>query len=64
MAVYVFVINVNATTVALTLLPAVLAAATIWGLPEAITTSISAVLVFNFFFLPPVGTFRIEDSQN
>ena len=61
---YARLIMVNATTVALTLLLGVLAAATIWGLAEAITTSISAVLAFNFFFLPPVGTFTVEDPQN
>ena len=30
----------------------------------AIVTSIVAVLTFNFFFLPPVGTFTIADPQN
>ncbi len=30
----------------------------------AVTTSVAAVLAFNFFFLPPVGTFTIEDPQN
>lgn len=30
----------------------------------AIATSFAAVLVFNFFFLPPVGTLTIADPQN
>ena len=30
----------------------------------AIATSIAAMLGFNFFFLPPVGTFTIADPQN
>jgi len=30
----------------------------------AISTSIAAMLGFNFFFLPPVGTFTISDPQN
>src|SRR3954462_2854023 len=30
----------------------------------AITTSFVAVLAFNFFFLPPVGTLTIADPQN
>jgi two-component system sensor histidine kinase KdpD len=30
----------------------------------AITTSFAAVVAFNFFFLPPVGTFTIADPQN
>src|SRR5437763_15544028 len=55
---------VNATTIALFLLLIVLWAATTWGLAEAIFTSILAVLGFNFFFLPPVGTFTIADLEN
>ena len=27
-------------------------------------TSVGAALAFNFFFLPPVGTFTIADPQN
>ena len=30
----------------------------------AIVTSVVAMLCFNFFFLPPVGTFTIADPQN
>src|SRR5476651_2541023 len=30
----------------------------------AVTTSFAAVLAFNFFFLPPVGTLTIADPQN
>jgi two-component system, OmpR family, sensor histidine kinase KdpD len=58
------VLPVNATTIALFLLLLVLWAATTWGLPEAIFTSILAVLGFNFFFLPPVGTLTIADPEN
>ncbi len=35
-----------------------------WGIVEATTASVVAVLCFNFFFLPPVGTFTIADPQN
>jgi len=42
----------------------VLWAATRWGLAEAIFTSILSVIGFNFFFLPPVGTFTIADPEN
>ena len=42
----------------------VLGAATTWGLAEAIFTSILSVLGFNFFFLPPIGTFTIADPEN
>ena len=57
-------IGLNTTTVALSLLLVVLAAATLWGLALAIATSLAAVLAFNFFLLPPVGTFTVEDPQN
>jgi two-component system sensor histidine kinase KdpD len=57
-------IPVNATTVALLMLLVVLQVATKWGLAEAIFTSVLAVLAFNFFFLPPVGTFTIADPEN
>ncbi len=55
---------VNATTVALFMLLLVLWAATQWGLAEAIFTSVASVLGFNFFFLPPIGTFTIADPEN
>ena len=56
--------NVNSTTIALTFLLAILGIATKWGLVEAIVASVSGMLCFNFFFLPPVGTFTIADPQN
>ena len=55
---------VNATTVALLMLLLVVGAATRWGLGEAVVTSFVAVLGFNYFFLPPVGTFTIADPEN
>jgi two-component system sensor histidine kinase KdpD len=58
------VLPVNATTISLTMLLLVLGAATAWGLSEAIFTSIAAVIAFNFYFLPPVGTFTIADPEN
>ena len=61
---YYRVASVNATTVALTLLLGILAIATVWGLAEAIAASIAAVLCFNYFFLPPIGTYTIADPQN
>ena len=42
----------------------VLGSATRWGLAESIFTSLLSVLAFNFFFLPPIGTFTIADPQN
>jgi two-component system, OmpR family, sensor histidine kinase KdpD len=58
------VVSVNATTAALAYLVAVLFIAAKWGLVESITASLLAVLCFNFFFLPPIGTFTIADPQN
>lgn len=57
-------VHVNATTAALLLLLVVLGIATRWGLVEATFTSIVAVLAFNYFFLPPVGTLTVADPQN
>jgi len=57
-------LGLNTTTVALSLLLVVLAAATLWGLALAIATSVAAVLAFNFFLIPPVGTLTVEDPQN
>jgi two-component system, OmpR family, sensor histidine kinase KdpD len=58
------VLPVNATTVGFFYLIAILFLATRWGLTEAVVASVVAVLCFNFFFLPPVGTFTIQDPQN
>jgi len=54
----------NNTTVALSLLLAILGISTWWGLAEATVASVAAMLGFNFWFLPPVGTFTIEDPEN
>ena len=64
-AFYFFVFNeANATTVAMTFLLATLAVATAWGLLEAIVASVAGMLCFNFFFLPPLFTLTIADTQN
>jgi two-component system sensor histidine kinase KdpD len=54
----------NATIVALTFLLIVLVAAAASKLWVAAATSVVAVLCFNYFFLPPVGTWTIADPQN
>ena len=61
---YAKVLHVNNTTVALTFLVAILAVAAAWGLRYSIPMSIAAALCFNFFFLPPVATFTVADTQN
>jgi two-component system sensor histidine kinase KdpD len=57
-------VHVNPTTVALSLLVAILVVSAAWGLRYAIPMSILSTLCFNFFFLPPVGTLTIVDPQN
>lgn len=56
--------QINATTVSLVMLLAVLFIATRWGSLPALMASILAMLCFNFFFLPPFGTFEIAARDN
>jgi two-component system, OmpR family, sensor histidine kinase KdpD len=58
------VLLVNQTTVALSLLLAILAVSAVWGMAVSVFMSVVAMLVFNYEFLPPVGTFTIADPQN
>ena len=59
-----FRLHVNQTTVALMFLVMVLLTSAYWGLRYALLMSVIATAAFNFFFLPPVGTFTIADPQN
>ena len=54
----------NPTVVGLTYLLIVLLVAAGSTLRVAVATSVLALLALNFFFLPPIGTFTIEDPQN
>src|SRR5690242_16855858 len=54
----------NTTTVALTFLLVVLVTAATSRLRDAVGASVAAMLSFNFFFLPPVGTLTIAEPQN
>jgi two-component system sensor histidine kinase KdpD len=56
--------GVNTTTVALTLLLFILLLASAWGLRYAVVISLAATACYNFFFLPPIGSFTIADPQN
>jgi two-component system sensor histidine kinase KdpD len=56
--------HVNPTTVALTLLLLILVLAAKWGLRYAVVVSLAATACYNFYFLPPIGTFTIADPQN
>ncbi len=57
-------LHVNPTTVAISLLLFILLIAAKWGLRHAVVISIAATACYNFYFLPPVGTFTISDPQN
>ena len=61
---YTRVIHVNPTTVALTFLVSVLIVSAVWGLRYALFTAFVAAAAFNYYFLPPTGTFTIADTQN
>lgn len=54
----------NPTTVALAFVLVVLFVAASGPLWAAVATSLFAMLCFNYFFLPPVGTWHIHDPQN
>lgn len=56
--------HVNPTTVALSFLLLILFVAAYWGFRLAAVIAIISTAVFNFFFLPPYGTFTIADPQN
>jgi two-component system sensor histidine kinase KdpD len=57
-------LHVNPTTVALTLVLFVLLIAARLSLRYAVAASLVSTACYNFFFLPPVGTFTIADPQN
>src|SRR5258708_15090856 len=62
--IYRHVLRVNQTTVALSFLLAILAVSAVWGMAVSLFMSVLAMLSFNYFFLPPVGTFTVSDPQN
>ena len=57
-------VPVNPTTAGFLFLVAILLIATKGGLVESTIASVAAMLCFNFFFLPPIGTLTIADPQN
>ena len=61
---YRHVLVANQTTVALSFLLAILAVSAVWGMAVSASMSVTAMLAFNYYFLPPVGTFTIADPQN
>jgi two-component system sensor histidine kinase KdpD len=61
---YRVILPANQTTVALTFLLAILAVSAVWGMAVSLFMSVTAVLLFNYSFLPPIGTFTVADPQN
>src|ERR1700721_3541212 len=62
--VYRRILHVNQTTVALTFLVMVQIAAFRWGLVYSVCLSLGCTLLYNYFFLPPIGSLTIADPQN
>ncbi|MBV8811497.1 MAG: DUF4118 domain-containing protein [Acidobacteriaceae bacterium] len=58
------VAHINSATAAFTYLLLILGLAARRGLSESVVASLASVLAYNFFFLPPIGTFTISDPQN
>ncbi len=54
----------RSATISTTFLLVVLVVAAVSTFRVAVAVSVVAVLAFNYFFLPPVGTFTIADPQN
>jgi two-component system sensor histidine kinase KdpD len=52
------------TNVALVYLIPVLIAASVYGMRAGVFTGVVSALAYNFFFLPPLYTFTIEDPEN
>ena len=52
------------TTVVLTFLLAILIASAVWGLGVSVFMSVAAMMCVDYFFLPPVGTFNINDQED
>ena len=55
---------INPTTVALAFILIILLTATFLGRNPALLSSLAAMLCFNYFFVSPLRTFTISDSQN
>ncbi len=54
----------NLATVALALVLAVMLVAMQWGSGPALWAALVAMLLFNYYFIPPVHTFVIADTEN
>ena len=59
-----FIVHVNQTTVALSFLVLIVMTASRWRLSYSVYLSLLCAILYNFFFLPPVGALTITDPQN
>ncbi len=57
-------LHVNSATAAFTFLVLILGLGTRTNLLESVAASIASTLAYNYFFLPPIGTFTIADPQD
>src|SRR5580693_746568 len=55
---------VNVTTVGFTFLLEILIAAAVGSYGPSLAMSVVATLLYDFFFIPPVGTWNITDSRD
>jgi two-component system, OmpR family, sensor histidine kinase KdpD len=63
-AIYLFREAVPVLSLGALYLFAVLPVAIFWGRAWAIAVAVTSMLAFNFFFLPPMHTFRLEERTN
>jgi two-component system sensor histidine kinase KdpD len=63
-AIYLLRDHVPVLGLAVLYLLAVIPVAVVWGLVAGVVVSVASMLVFNFFFLPPVHTLRLQESSH
>lgn len=56
--------HINEMTVALSMLLVTLFVSAVWGRWPGLAASVEGVTLLNYYFLPPIYTFTIEDSKN
>jgi two-component system sensor histidine kinase KdpD len=61
---YVFRSSMNTSTVALLYLLPVLLCTMLWGLSAGLTAGLLAFLIFNYFFIQPYYTFKVNHTQD
>lgn len=60
----IFSVHINPTTVALAFLLIILFVAAAWGSKPAVLAALVGGICFNFFFLPPFGSFLIAEPED